>query len=143
MTDVVCPFDNCDYSGPVGSVEAHISGSGGGEHRGEFGADHRADLVEQAEAKLNGDGWPPVEATESGDVTETDEGDDPRSTGAKETGAAPTSERSKVPPSKALIGASVLFALAAFTGSGAEAATEATTDTDADQDAEPDGGLIG
>jgi hypothetical protein len=142
MTDVVCPFDNCDYSGPVGSVEAHISGSGGGEHRGEFGADHRADLVEQAEEKLNGAAVP-VESKESGDVTETDKGTDTSSSGATEGGETATPSGSKVPPSKALIGASILFALAAFTGSSGGATTETTADVDADRDAEPDGGLIG
>jgi hypothetical protein len=137
MTDVVCPFDNCDYSGPVGSVEAHISGSGGGEHRGEFGADHRADLVEQAEEKLNGGGGP-AEATESGDVSGTEKGSGPSSSGATEGGGAATSSGSKVPPSKALIGASLLFALAAFTGSSGGTAT----DGGADGDADPDGGLL-
>ena len=140
MTDVVCPFDNCDYSGPVGSVEAHISGSGGGEHRGEFGADHRADLVDQAEEKLNGDGRPPVDATESGDATETDNGGDRSSSGATEGGGTPTSSGSKMPPSKALIGASLLFALAAFTGSTDGAAVDSAAEEDAE---EPDSGLIG
>ncbi len=132
----------CDYTGRVGSVEAHISGSQSGGHRGEFGADRRAELVEQAEEKLNGDGVSPAEPTELGGVTETEDGDGTSSSGAMETGGEPTSAGAKMAPSKALIGASILFALAAFTGSGAEATTEATTDTDADQDAEPDGGLI-
>jgi hypothetical protein len=138
MTDVVCPFDNCDYSGPVGSVEAHISGSGGGEHRGEFGADHRADLVEQAEEKLNGGGVP-VESKESGDVSGMDGGDGASSSGATEGGETPTSSESKVSPSKALIGASVLFALAAFTGSSSGATVDQAAEEDADL---PDGGLL-
>jgi hypothetical protein len=143
MTDVVCPFDNCDYSGPVGSVEAHISGSGGGEHRGEFGADHRADLVEQAEEKLNGGGVP-VESKELGDATETDGRADASSSGATEGGEAATSSGSKVPPSKALIGASLLFALAAFTGSSGGTAVDSAAEEDAEEDAEePGGGLIG
>jgi hypothetical protein len=52
---------------------------------------------------------------------------------------AATSSGSKVPPSTALIGASVLFALAAFTGSS----SGATVHSDAEEDGEePDGGLI-
>lgn len=128
----------CDYTGRVGSVEAHISGSQSGGHRGEFGADRRAELVEQAEEELNGGGRPPVEATKPGDVTETGEGDDTSSSGAMETGGEPTSAGAKMPPSKALIGASVLFALAAFTGSSG-----GTSDADAGENSgEPDGGLL-
>jgi hypothetical protein len=132
----------CDYTGRVGSVEAHISGSQSDGHRGEFGADRRAELVEQAEKKLNDGGASLAEPMESGDATGTEKGGERSSSGATEGGEAATSSGSKMPPSKALIGASVLFALAAFTGSGAGATAEATTDTDADQDAEPDGGLI-
>jgi hypothetical protein len=142
MTDVVCPFDDCDYSGSVGSVEAHISGSGGGEHSGEFGADHRADLVEQAEERLNGGGRP-VEATQSGDVTETDEGSGTSSSGAKEGGETATSSGSKVPPTTALIVASLVFGLAAFSGSAGTAVDGDGADDADDQDADPDGGLIG
>jgi hypothetical protein len=137
MAEVECPLNGCDYTGCVGSVEAHISGSQGGGHRGEFGADHRADLVDQAEEKLNG-APVPVESKESGDVTETDGGADSSSSGATEGDETATSSGSKVPPSTALIGASVLFALAAFTGSSGGA----TVDSAAEEDADLDGGLL-
>jgi hypothetical protein len=133
MVEVECPTDGCDYTGRVESVEAHISGSQSDGHRGEFGADRRAELVERAEEKLNGDDEP----MESGDVTGTNDRGDTSSTGSMDGDETATSVESKMSPSKALIGASVLFALAAFTGSGAG------TTADADQDAEPDGGLIG
>jgi len=49
MAEVECPVGGCDYSGPVGSVEAHLSGSTEGEHSGSTGRDFREELVEEAE----------------------------------------------------------------------------------------------
>lgn len=141
MTEVECPMDGCDYTGRVESVEAHISGSQSGGHRGEFGADRRAELVDRAEAKLNGGRVPGVEATEPGDVIETEEGDGTSSTGAKEGDGTATSAESKVAPSKALIVASLVFGLSALSGlsSGDGGEVEAADTGDADR---PDGGLL-
>jgi len=86
--DAECPIAGCDYRAPIGSVEAHISGSTSGGHEGEVGRHHREDLRNRVEGALNGDD----EADESPDGTET--GD--RSGGALDVAEATTSE-SEVP----------------------------------------------
>lgn len=50
MAEVNCPVESdCGYTGSVGSVEAHISGSQQGDHKGAVGRHHREELVDQAE----------------------------------------------------------------------------------------------
>lgn len=53
MATVRCPIDGCEYEGALQEVEAHLSGSTEGEHRGQYGADRRGELVEQIEDELN------------------------------------------------------------------------------------------
>jgi len=66
-TDVVCPVENCEYTGPVSSVEAHISRSVEGAHGGEVGRVYREGLTAQAE----GHDESSADGTESGDATES------------------------------------------------------------------------
>lgn len=42
--EVECPIEGCDYRGEPRSVEAHISGSQNGGHKGEFGRFYRGAL---------------------------------------------------------------------------------------------------
>lgn len=49
MVDVECPAEDCDYMGPVSSVEGHISGSTNGWHSGRQGRQYRDVLTSRAE----------------------------------------------------------------------------------------------
>lgn len=69
MADVECPVEDCGYTGPVNSVEAHISRSVEGGHEGEVGRVYRDDLTAQAEGRADSS----ADGTESGDGTETDD----------------------------------------------------------------------
>lgn len=55
MVHVDCPVEGCDYSGPIDSVEGHLSASTAGDHKGRLGIYHRGELVAQAERRLNND----------------------------------------------------------------------------------------
>lgn len=46
MEECECPY--CDYTGPVDSVEGHISARTDGGHAGELGRYHREELVGRA-----------------------------------------------------------------------------------------------
>lgn len=54
MASAECPVGDCDYAGPVKSVEAHISGATAGDHLGKLGRNFREELVEQVEETING-----------------------------------------------------------------------------------------
>lgn len=54
MATAQCPIGDCDYAGPVKSVEAHISGSPAGEHAGRIGREFREQLVGAVEQAANG-----------------------------------------------------------------------------------------
>lgn len=54
MAQATCPVGDCDYTAPVKSVEAHISGSGSGEHAGRVGREFREQLVGTVEDAANG-----------------------------------------------------------------------------------------
>lgn len=51
MAEVACPLGDCTYTGPLRSVEAHISGNQDPDHKGEVGRTYRQDLREQLEAE--------------------------------------------------------------------------------------------
>lgn len=90
MVDVTCPVDSgCDYSGPVRSVEAHISGSQQGDHQGEVGRDHREELVDRAEATASGGATEDQEVAESPDDTGEDYPSEATSVGGSPVAAAP------------------------------------------------------
>lgn len=63
MVEIECPVEGCDFSGPLNSVEGHISASNG-NHKGEAGANFREELRNRAE-----------EAVEELGVGEEDSGD--------------------------------------------------------------------
>lgn len=54
MATAECPVGECGYTGPVKSVEAHLTGSASGDHAGKLGRNFREDLIGQVEGKLNG-----------------------------------------------------------------------------------------
>ena len=53
MSTVECPCGECGYEGTVSGVEAHVSGSTRGEHKGRSGGEFRDRLIEEAEAALS------------------------------------------------------------------------------------------
>jgi len=62
MAKIDCPLEECDYSGSVREVEAHISGGTDANHSGHSGAEFREELVAAAEdraAEARGDGREP------------------------------------------------------------------------------------
>jgi hypothetical protein len=68
-SDVECPVEDCGYTGPVESVEAHISRSVEGDHEGEVGRIYREDLTAQAGGRTDSS----ADEDELGDGTETDD----------------------------------------------------------------------
>jgi hypothetical protein len=134
MVEVNCPVDGCNYSGPVGSVEGHISASQSGGHEGEVGRHFREGLVEQAEGSISGDGATVPEVAESSDGSGAD--DHPG-----EGGGASSGGRS-IPPGKAVVVSTLALLLLAFSDT-----TDADTEVEeqaGDQEAggDPAGGLI-
>lgn len=153
MAEVDCPY--CDYSAPLKSVEAHISGSSNGDHEGQVGRNHREELVEQAEGREtsqatleeeevvelpsvereveNGD-----ESDESGESDERDEnsGDDE----SNEDEGEEVGEGARIDPGKALLVATVLFVIVVVVASrrsgSSEEATEESGATDEQQEEE-------
>lgn len=129
MVSVECPVDGCDYSGSVGSVEAHISGSQSGDHRGKVGRHFRDELVDRAEVTIN----PP--ATDAGGLGESPDGssDDDHPEG----GGDASSDGPPIPPGKALVASTLgLIALAFGTTTDAETSLKATDDQDGGDDEE-------
>jgi len=126
LVSVECPLDGCDYSGSVGSVEAHISGSQSGDHRGKVGRHLREELVDQAETTIN------VPATDSEGL-----GESPGASSADdhpEGGGDASSDGPPIPPGKALVASTIgLIALAFGTTTDAETSVEATDDQDGEQ----------
>ena len=53
MATVGCPCKKCEYSGTVSGVEAHVSGSTEGDHKGRSGGEFRDRLIKDAEAGLS------------------------------------------------------------------------------------------
>lgn len=158
MVEVECPVEpDCDYSGSVGSVEAHISGSQSGDHRGEVGRDHRGELVAQAEGRSPEGATTPDEVAESPNGVQTDttpfevgsEGDPDPSEGEGSPATSEGGSRPDIPPQTALIAATALFGLWALAeggvfASGGSASGEQSADQDGEADA-PDrsGGGVG
>jgi len=79
MAECECPIDGCDFTGPLKSVEAHISGSASGGHEGETGRGFREKLREQIESRLNGGG----DSEESDDGSDESEASDADSEGGE------------------------------------------------------------
>lgn len=132
MVSVECPFDGCDYTGSVGSVEGHISGSQSGDHQGEVGRHFREELVDRAEGSLNGGTTDLLDLGESPD----DSGGDDRSEGGEDA----SSDGPPIPPGKALVASTVgLIALAFGTTTDAETSVEAADDSDGEQATDSDG----
>jgi hypothetical protein len=110
MAEVNCPVDGCDYTGPVGSVEGHISASQSGGHQGEVGRHFREDLVERAERSIGGGATDSVEVAESPDGS----GGDYRPEG----GGDASDSGPRVPPGKAVVASTLILLLSAFGSSG-------------------------
>ena len=49
MATVQCPCEGCGYEGTVSGVEAHVSGSTRGDHKGRSGGEFRDRLIEEVE----------------------------------------------------------------------------------------------
>jgi hypothetical protein len=90
-----CPIADCDYSGNAASVEAHISGSKSGGHVGEVGQNYHDEIHnENNSAEITDNELPDiVDQSDQTDQTET------------------SASESSVSPAKALIGATLVFAL--------------------------------
>jgi hypothetical protein len=90
-----CPIADCDYSGNPASVEAHISGSKSGGHAGEVGQNYHDEIHNENNS---------VEITDNElpDIVDKSDQTDQTETSASE---------SSVSPAKALIGATLVFAL--------------------------------
>jgi len=83
MVEIECPVEGCDFSGPLKSVEGHISASNG-NHKGEAGANFREELRDRAEealedlggggAEKDGDGDDEKEMADGTTETETERG---------------------------------------------------------------------
>ena len=71
MKKASCPIDGCDYKGTPRSVEAHISASTTGQHKGEVGRTYRERLRNGMEPEASGD-------AETGGETELPEPDPER-----------------------------------------------------------------
>jgi hypothetical protein len=113
MVEVGCPVDGCDFSGPVRSVEAHISGSTSGEHLGEVGRRYRQELTGLAER-----------ATESNEEL-------------RESLATPPSEAGSGASGRQLLVATALFVVVvAFAGSTSAGDGGSVDDRDGDGDGE-------
>lgn len=54
MATTECPIGDCGFTGPVKSVEAHISGSMAGEHAGRVGREFREQLIDAVERAASG-----------------------------------------------------------------------------------------
>lgn len=143
MVSVECPVEGCDYSAPVESVEGHLSASTDGDHEGRLGLNHRQELVERAEEKINGEATDTPKLSKSPDVTETDD--------RSESGEKHSDDGPPVPPGKALVASTIgLIALALGTTTDAETSVEAADDQGGEQTADSggwpgddlDGGLI-
>ena len=50
VSTVECLCDGCEYEGTISGVEAHVSGSTRGDHKGRSGGEFREQLIEQVEA---------------------------------------------------------------------------------------------
>jgi hypothetical protein len=111
LVSVECPFDGCDYTGSVGSVEGHISGSQSGDHQGEVGRHFRGDLVEEAEAAINGG------TTEGADLSESPDGSGDGYRSGEDEDAS--SGGGSLPPGKAVVVSTLILLVSAF-GSSAE-----------------------
>jgi hypothetical protein len=55
MATVECPCDGCEYEGTVSGVEAHVSGSTRGDHKGRSGGEFRDRLIEEVESAVGGE----------------------------------------------------------------------------------------
>jgi hypothetical protein len=137
LVSVECPVDGCDYSGSVGSVEGHISGSQSGGHRGKVGRHYRDELVDRAETTIN------LPATDEGELGESPDGSS--ADDHPEGGGDASSDDPPIPPGKALVASTlVVLGLALGTTTDAETSVEAVDDQDgADGDGEiVPGGLV-
>jgi hypothetical protein len=127
-----CPIADCTYSGNPASVEAHISGSKSGGHVGEVGQNYHDEIHnENNSAEITDNELPDiVDQSDQTDQTET------------------SASESSVSPAKALIGATLVFALVTVVfPSGVSTAGNQTTpdrDSDSNSDLAEDtaGGLI-
>jgi hypothetical protein len=137
MRDVECPVDNdCDYSGTPSSVEAHISSSTDDTHAGEVGRYYHDELHGESDIENNS-----AEITDNEQPDIVDESD-------QTDQSEPTSKQRSVSPGKALVGATLVFALVTVVfPSGVSTADNQTTpdrDSDSNSDLAEDtvGGLI-
>jgi hypothetical protein len=160
MVEVSCPLGDCDYTGPVKSVEAHISGSTEDDHEGEVGRRHREGLVEQAEGSATSDAGSSDDLPEPvGETTEpaTSEEGSPKGGPAVASpallapivgGAALTDgsggwDRSTLLTVGVLVALLVLLAIASGDGSDSSSASTSTElDDSAEADEEIAGGLV-
>jgi len=132
LVSVECPFDGCDYTGSVDSVEGHISGSQSGDHRGEVGRHFREELVDRAEESINSPSTDILDLDESPDGSSAD--DHP------EGGEDASSDGPPIPPGKALVASTIgLIALAFGTTTDAETSVETADDGDGEPATDSDG----
>lgn len=83
--DAECTVDGCDYTGPLPSVEAHISASTTNGHKGMLGTNYRRELREQVEGHSRDDDPEPTGDDTNDEATES-EGDDPADSAGNEDG---------------------------------------------------------
>jgi hypothetical protein len=136
MRDVECPVDNdCDYNGTPSSVEAHISSSTDDTHVGEVGRYYHDELhgepdIDNNSAEITDNELPDI-------VDQSDQTDQ----------SEPTPKQRSVSPGKALVGATLVFALVTVVFSPGVSTADNQTTPDRDSDSNSDsantaGGLI-
>jgi hypothetical protein len=136
MQETQCPIENCDYSGNPDSVEAHISGSKSDGHAGEVGRHYHDELHGESDTENNS-----AEITDNELPDIVDESD-------QTDQSEPTSKQRSVSPGKALVGATLVFALVTVVFSSGVSTADNQTTPDRDSDSNSDlaedtaGGLI-
>ena len=131
-----CPIADCTYSGNPASVEAHISGSKSGGHVGEVGQNYHDELHGESNNENNS-----AEITDNELPDTVDQSD-------QTDQSEPTSKQRSVSPGKALVGATLVFALVTVVFSSGVSTADNQTTPDRDSDSNSDsantvGGLIG
>lgn len=143
MAEVACPLGDCGYTGPMRSVEAHISGNTDDDHRGEVGRLHRESLVSQVEDEQTGEETNTDEQGSSGSPEVVADGGPEQ---VEETGEETSDEASddglSIDPGMALLAASALFLLivvvSVWTGSEETTETGETTEETDSEESEAD-----
>jgi hypothetical protein len=120
-----CPIDQCDYTGPSRSVEAHISGSSDENHKGELGRNWRQ-TIEASHREEETDREGPTEGASESTEAETE-------TERSEGGLG-------VPPGVAIVLASVaLGVVVVATSAGGGSATVEPGEEEVEETDEPAG----